>query len=98
MERNVKYYARDIERKGTFMYGLMRICPKVEKKALDLAQKGDIDEAIHQARYIRNWCLRNKRTLQNLSYTGNNELLQMISEKAKYYLNQEYLAKIYTAE
>lgn len=98
LERNVKYYARDMQRKGTFMYGLIRICPAVEKKALAMAEKGDVDGAVHEMRYVKNWCQRNKGFLQSLSYTGGNELLQMISEKAKYYLNQEYLAKIYAAK
>ena len=98
LERNINTFVRDVERKNTRIYALVRTCSEVEEKALKLAEEGDINGALHQMRFVRNWCQRNKSYLQSLYYTGENDFLQMLSSKAKYYLNQEYLAKIYAAK
>ena len=98
VEKNKKYFVRDLQRPNTKIYQLVRVFPKTEKKALQRAAKGDIDGAIRDMRPIDMWCRRNAKFLESVLYSGKDPLLRLISQKARRYKNREYLADFYMNE
>ena len=98
VEKNLKYYAQDLQRKRSHIYCLVYTCPKIEQRAMALAQKGDVKGALREMRKVEVWCERYRKYLEGLYYTGDSKLLLMISGKAKYYLNRDYLMKMHAVK